>query len=565
MTAPGAQSEKFNSAQTMGADDIRAAPGFWADAWRQVVRRPAAVLAIFWIGVVSIIAALAPILASGHPLIAWEISASGARGPAHSPLFERLGPADRLLLLGCVVGTAALLAPARAGRRSQRLGVILAGAAQAGLIVFVAGFAAEIFAQRDASEWARALERSVAGMGGVAPFVAAGIALLCSAPFVLIPSVMRLSGRTVLVAGVGAISGAAVWSAWNPPAETFDYPERERAGRLLAVYTLVPWSPSERPRDRDAKLLAPGSTSDQPLSTNLVTGLPISGSLGVEHLGLARARLDSLPLASPLREELRKVIDRHASFVEPTTRQRLAADLSRTLARSGRPYHLGTDSFGQDVLAQMIHACRLAVSIGLVSTGIATLIGVTLGALMGYFGGIIDLLLYRVVEIFMAVPLLFILIVAAGVLAPEYRSTHVMMAIIGCFTWTGAARYTRAEFYRLRSQDFVQAARAAGLPLRSILFRHMLPNGVTPVLVDASFAVAFAIILEATLSFLGLGPSDQASWGRLLADATGPVGDFVWWLAIIPGLAMFLAALSYNTLGEALRDAIDPKLKKARV
>jgi peptide/nickel transport system permease protein len=179
---------------------------------------------------------------------------------------------------------------------------------------------------------------------------------------------------------------------------------------------------------------------------------------------------------------------------------------------------------------------------------------------MGYFGGWIDLLLFRVVEIFMAVPVLFLLIVAAGVLP---RDTYVMMAIIGCFSWTGAARFTRAEFLKLRKQDFVQGAQATGLPLRAILFRHMLPNGVTPVLVDASFAIAAAISVEATLSFLGLGPDGQASWGKLLSSATASTGTFVWWLAVFPGLAIFLSVLSYNLLGEALRDAIDPKLRKA--
>src|SRR5690606_29991545 len=170
------------------------------------------------------------------------------------------------------------------------------------------------------------------------------------------------------------------------------------------------------------------------------------------------------------------------------------------------------------VLSQMMHARRLSISIGLVSTSIAVVIGVTIGSLMGYFGGWVDLLLYRVVEIFMAIPVLFLLVVAAGVLP---RNTYVMMAIIGCVTWTGAARFTRAEFMKLRGQDFVQAARSLGLPLRSILFRHMLPNGVTPVLVDASFAIAVAIIVEATLSYLGLGPDNQASWGKLLSSATG--------------------------------------------
>jgi peptide/nickel transport system permease protein len=223
-----------------------------------------------------------------------------------------------------------------------------------------------------------------------------------------------------------------------------------------------------------------------------------------------------------------------------------------------------TDALGQDVLSQLLHACRLSISIGLVSTGIAVTIGVTIGSLMGYFGGKVDLLLYRVVEIFMAIPVLFLLIVAAAVTAPK-RSTYVMMAIIGCVTWTASARFIRAEFMKLRNQDFVQSAKAVGLPLRSILFRHMLPNGVTPVLVDASFAIAAAITIEATLSFLGLGPEEQASWGKLLSDATSSDGAFKWWLAIFPGWRSSSPCCRYNLLGEALRDAIDPKLKKARV
>ncbi len=546
---------------TRPASTPGSAPGFWTGVWRRVRRRPAATLSLAWIAFVATIAALAPLLASGHPLVAWEIDELGVAGPLHFPLLARLTATDRVLLLGCALALVALAAPGGPAKRSRRFALLLAAAAQAGVIVLLGGFVESLLAQRDAPAWARALDRTAMGDWGIA----AGVALIASAPFALLRVVTAPGRRLGFLCVVGGLSGLALWSARGAPGAVYDYAERVSAGRLVAVYTLAPWSADERPRDRDAQLLPPGSTSDQALLTNLVTGLPIVGQLDAGLLARVGGRLDSLPLPPVRIEELRLIVDRHAARAEPPTRRELEADLSRALGRGGRPYHLGTDSFGQDVLAQMIHACRLAVSIGLVSTGIATLIGVTLGALMGYFGGIVDLLLSRVVEIFMAVPLLFILIVAAGTLPPEYRTTHAMMAIIGCFTWTGAARYTRAEFYRLRDQDFVHAARAAGLPLRSILFRHILPSGVTPVLVEASFSVAFAIILEATLSFLGLGPTDQASWGRLLADATGPVGDFVWWLAIFPGLAIFLAALSYNLLGEALRDAIDPRLSKPRV
>ena len=212
------------------------------------------------------------------------------------------------------------------------------------------------------------------------------------------------------------------------------------------------------------------------------------------------------------------------------------------------------------MFSRLIFGARTSLTVSVSVTILVTIPSTLLGITMGYYRGWVDMILFRVVEIFMAVPVLFLLIVAAGVLP---RDTYVMMAIIGLFSWTGAARFTRAEFLKLRKQEFVQAAQATGLPLRAILFRHMLPNGVTPVLVDASFGIAAAISIEATLSYLGLGPDGQASWGKLLSSATAATGTFVWWLAVFPGLAIFLSVLAYNMLGEALRDAIDPKLRKA--
>ena len=252
-------------------------------------------------------------------------------------------------------------------------------------------------------------------------------------------------------------------------------------------------------------------------------------------------------------QELKSKVDERIKFVVDSA---IVGDTSY----GGRHFLLGTDPIGRDVLSQMLHACRLSISIGLVSTGLSVLIGIVIGSLMGYFGGWVDLVLSRVVEIFMAIPVLFLLIVAASVLP---RNTYVMMAIIGCVTWTGSARFIRAEFLKLRNQDFVQSCRAVGLPLHSTLFRHMLPNGVTPVLVQASFGIAAAIIAEATLSYLGLGPYGQSSWGKLLSLTTGETGVFLWWMAVFPGVAIFLTVLAYNVLGENLRDAIDPKMRKA--
>jgi peptide/nickel transport system permease protein len=220
---------------------------------------------------------------------------------------------------------------------------------------------------------------------------------------------------------------------------------------------------------------------------------------------------------------------------------------------------MGTENNGSDVLSRIIHASRIALAIGFISTGIAVFIGVIIGALMGYFVGKVDILGSRLIEIFEAVPTLILLLTFVAFFD---RNLYLMMAIIGFVSWTGDARFVRAEFLRLRKQDFVQAAIAQGLPLHSILFRHMLPNAIAPVLVGASFGVASAILYEATLSFLGLGLVDEPSWGQLLNQVTGAAGGrFFWWLALFPGLMIFLTVYAYNLVGESLRDALDPKLR----
>jgi peptide/nickel transport system permease protein len=218
---------------------------------------------------------------------------------------------------------------------------------------------------------------------------------------------------------------------------------------------------------------------------------------------------------------------------------------------------LGTDANGADAFARMIHASRIALAIGLISTGIAVAIGIVIGGLMGYFAGAVDLFGMRLIEIFEAIPTLFLLVTFVAFFG---RNLYIMMAIIGLTTWTGNARFIRAEFLRLRKQDFVQSAIAAGLPLRSIFFRHLLPNGISPILVTASFGIASAILYESTLSFLGLGLVSEPSWGQMLNQAVNVAGTFNWWIAFFPGLAIFLTVFSYNLFGEALRDALDPNV-----
>lgn len=223
-----------------------------------------------------------------------------------------------------------------------------------------------------------------------------------------------------------------------------------------------------------------------------------------------------------------------------------------------RPHLMGTDENGADVLSRMIHASRIALGIGFVATGIALVIGVFIGGLMGYFSGVVDMIGMRLVETFEAVPTLFLLLTFVAFFG---ANLYMMMVIIGLTGWTGYTRFVRAEFLKLRQQEFVQAAVACGLPLRSILFRHMLPNGIAPILVGASFGVASAILAEATLSFLGLGLVDDPSWGQMLNQAV-QAATFNWWMAVFPGGAIFLTVFAYNLIGEAMRDAIDPYLKK---
>jgi len=220
---------------------------------------------------------------------------------------------------------------------------------------------------------------------------------------------------------------------------------------------------------------------------------------------------------------------------------------------------LGTDRYGADVLSKLIHACRIALAVGFIAESLSIVLGVTIGALMGYFAGWVDLLGLRLVEIFNAIPRLFLIL--AFVAAFPQRNIYLIMVIVGLTGWPGYAYFVRAEFLRLRNTDYVQAAIATSAPLGAILFRHMLPNGMAPVLVQAGFGVAEAILYESVLSFLGLGAVDQASWGELLDQAVSPGGGFYWWIASFPGLAIFFTVFAFNLVGDSLRDAIDPHIE----
>jgi peptide/nickel transport system permease protein len=218
----------------------------------------------------------------------------------------------------------------------------------------------------------------------------------------------------------------------------------------------------------------------------------------------------------------------------------------------------GTDQQGIDVFAQMVHATVTALLVGFVSTGIAACIGIPLGALAGYLGGWLDMLLSRLLEVVLCIPAL-VLILALIAIVERPTIWHVM-AVLGVTGWTRIARLTRAEFIKLRESEFVTAARALGSgPLR-IMFRHMLPNSLAPVLVPITFGIASAILLESALSFIGWGGTEP-SWGKLLSAARSNLQ--MWWLIVFPGGAIFLAVLAYNLIGEGLQEATDPRLREA--
>jgi peptide/nickel transport system permease protein len=227
----------------------------------------------------------------------------------------------------------------------------------------------------------------------------------------------------------------------------------------------------------------------------------------------------------------------------------------------GRWNWLGTNQQGFDVFAQMVHGTQIALSVGFVSMGIAAVIGITIGALAGYFGGWIDIVLSRFIEIVMCIPNL-VLILALVAMLDNVTNYH-LMAIVGAIGWTGIARLTRAEFIKLKQMEFVTAARAMGASWRRIMFRHVLRNALAPVLVPISFGIADAILIESGLSYLGFGASPpNPSWGTLLKSGRTAIEE-MWWLILFPGLAIFLTVLAYNLIGEGLQEATDPRLRQA--
>jgi len=233
-------------------------------------------------------------------------------------------------------------------------------------------------------------------------------------------------------------------------------------------------------------------------------------------------------------------------------------DILKILDPPSRAHPLGTDDLGRDVLSRMLHGARISLSVGFVAESIAIGIGLIIGLLSGYYGGRVDSLLMRFVDIMLCFPTFFLILAVIAFIGPSIWN---IMIIIGVTGWMGVARLVRAEALSLKERDFVAAARAQGAGTGRILFRHVLPNALAPILVAATLGVAGAILVESSLSFLGIGVQPPTpSWGNILTAGKDNI-EFAWWLSLFPGLAIFLTVLSYNLLGEGIRDAVDPRLK----
>ena len=231
-------------------------------------------------------------------------------------------------------------------------------------------------------------------------------------------------------------------------------------------------------------------------------------------------------------------------------------DLVARLQEPNGEHLLGTDDLGRDILARMIHGARVSLTVGFFATTIALLIGSLLGAVAGYYGGAADWIVSRTIEIVLCFPFLFLVL---GIVALFKPSIWTIMIALGLTSWTSEARYVRGEFLRIRELEYAQAARASGARDGRIIFRHLLPNALAPVLVSASFGVAVAILTESALSFLGLGvPLPTASWGSMLSMAHEHI-EYAWWLVLFPGLAIFTTVAAFNVVGERVREALDPR------
>ncbi|MGB9715826.1 MAG: oligopeptide ABC transporter permease [Thermodesulfovibrionales bacterium] len=240
---------------------------------------------------------------------------------------------------------------------------------------------------------------------------------------------------------------------------------------------------------------------------------------------------------------------------DPTT-----IDVHNVLSPPSKDHLLGTDELGRDLLSRILWGSRVSLKVGFIAVGIAITVGIIIGSISGFYGGLIDNILMRFVDIMLAFPTFFLILAVISILE---QSIFTIMVVIGLTNWMDVARLVRAEFLSLKEKDFVAAARVIGASDRRLIFSHILPNALSPVFVAATFGIAGAILIESGLSFLGLGiQPPEPSWGNILTSGKDNI-EVAWWLSLFPGLAILITVLSYNLVGEGLRDALDPRLWEA--
>jgi peptide/nickel transport system permease protein len=229
----------------------------------------------------------------------------------------------------------------------------------------------------------------------------------------------------------------------------------------------------------------------------------------------------------------------------------------RLLPPSGHHW-MGTDQYGRDILSRLIYSSRISLSVGLMAVSIYVLIGTTVGSVAGFYGGWVDGVLMRITDIFLCIPTFLLILMVIAFVGPSILN---IMVVIGLTSWTDVARLVRGEILSLKEREFIQAARVMGMSDSRIILRHLLPNALGPILVVATLGVGGAILIESSLSYLGLGVQPPTpSWGNMLEEGKEHLTD-AWWLITFPGVAIFLTVLGYNLLGEGLRDYLDPRLR----
>jgi len=238
-----------------------------------------------------------------------------------------------------------------------------------------------------------------------------------------------------------------------------------------------------------------------------------------------------------------------------------AINVNEILQPPSLSHPMGTDLLGRDVLSRMIYGCRISLEVSVVAVGISILIGTFLGAIAGYFGGIVDQVICRFIDTMLCFPTIFLILAVIAYLEP---SILTIMVVIGVTSWMGVARLVRAEILSLKERDFIKSARIYGAGALRIIFYHLIPNALPPILVSASLGFGQAILIESALSFLGIGVQPPIpSWGNMLIEGKDTLG-VAWWLSVFPGVAILITVLAFTLFGESLQEILNPKLAQKR-